>query len=65
MSRPKTVAATYKSLMLRLPTAMLEACKERAAAERRSLNAQLLWVIDEWLQRGRDNTPHVTPPASE
>lgn len=49
MGRPKTEAATYKSLMLRLPTDMLEACKVRATEKRRSLNAQLLCVIEAWL----------------
>lgn len=50
MGRPITEAATYRSLMLRLPDDMLQACKRAAAKERRSLNAQLLCVIDEWLQ---------------
>jgi hypothetical protein len=36
-------------ILLRLPKEMHEACKSRAARERRSLNAQLLVVIDEWL----------------
>lgn len=42
--------AKEKGLMLRLPEPMLEACKQRATAQRRSLNAQLLCVIEAWLQ---------------
>lgn len=42
--------AKEKGLMLRLPETMLEACKQRATAQRRSLNAQLLCVIEAWLQ---------------
>lgn len=59
MGRPKTEAATYKSLMLRLPTDMLEACKVQATAKRRSLNAQLLCVIDEWLHETTQKREHA------
>lgn len=59
MGRPKTEAATYKSLMLRLPTDMLEACKSRATEKRRSLNAQLLCVIDEWLHDTAQKRDHA------
>ena len=59
MGRPLTEAATYRSLMLRLPDSMLQACKRQAAQERRSLNAQLLYVIDEWLHE----TEHKKEPA--
>lgn len=51
MGRPKTEAATFKTLMLRLPTETLEACKDRATAQRRSMNAQLLCVIEDWLRK--------------
>jgi len=50
MGRPLTQAATYKHLMLRLPLPILEACRAGAERERRSLNAQILWVLEEWLQ---------------
>lgn len=42
--------AKEKGLMLRLPESMLDACRKRATAQRRSLNAQLLCVIEAWLQ---------------
>ncbi len=58
MARPKTTAATYKSLMLRLPEPMLEACKSRAEKERRSLNAQLLCVIEDWLRGTQETSDH-------
>lgn len=59
MGRPKTEAATYKSLMVRIPTELLEPFKARAAEERRSLNAQLLCVIEEWLHETEDK--HAKP----
>jgi hypothetical protein len=65
MGRPKTEAATYKSLMLRLPTDMLEACKERATEKRRSLNAQLLWVIDEWLHETTEKKVYALTSADK
>jgi len=42
MARPRTVAADYRKLMVRLPENVLQACKARAAAQHRSLNAQIL-----------------------
>lgn len=65
MGRPKTEAATYKSLMLRLPIDMLEACKVRAAANRRSLNAQLLSVIEDWLEKPVPKRKHVYHSAPQ
>lgn len=47
MSRPKTDVATYKSLMVRIPTDLLESFKALAAEQRRSLNAQLLCLIED------------------
>jgi hypothetical protein len=58
MGRPKTEAADYKSHLLRLPETMLEACKARANKERRSLNAQLLTMIDDWLQTTQQPMQH-------
>jgi hypothetical protein len=59
MGRPLTEAATYRGLMIRLPDATLQACKREAAKERRSLNAQLLCVIDEWLQEKAQKRDHA------
>ncbi len=58
MARPKTEAADYKSLMLRLPEPMLKACKAQATQQRRSLNAQLLCVIDAWLHGQEEKRTH-------
>lgn len=65
MGRPKTEAATYKSLMLRLPTEVLEACKVRATYEHRSLNAQLLSVIEDWLEEPMPKRKHAYSTSSE
>lgn len=46
MSRPKTEAATYKSLMLRLPERLLEDCKAHATRKHRSLNGQILQFLE-------------------
>jgi hypothetical protein len=43
--------------MLRLPVDMLEACRRVATKERRSLNAQLLYMIEEWLQETQEKIP--------
>jgi hypothetical protein len=59
MGRPITEAATYRGLMIRLPDATLQACKREAAKERRSLNAQLLCVIDEWLHETEQKRDHA------
>lgn len=59
MPRPKTEAASYKSLMLRLPTEVLEACKARAAQQRRSLNAQLLWMLEHGLKEPEETHSHA------
>ena len=65
MGRPKTEAATYKSLMLRLPTEVLEACKVRATIAHRSLNAQLLSVIEDWLEEPMPKRKHVYTSATK
>ena len=57
MPREKTEAADYKGWLLRLPEEKLEACKGFATQEHRSLNAQLVWMIEqmlEQLERQRD-----------
>jgi excinuclease UvrABC nuclease subunit len=45
----KSESTTYKSTLLRLPESLLESCKEVAQKEHRSLNNQLLTIIEEWL----------------
>ena len=52
MGRPKTDAATYKNLQLRIPDDLLAFLHELAAEERRSLNAQILRLIED-----RRNSP--------
>lgn len=59
MGRPKTEAATYKTLMVRLPAEILEAFKVGAAQERRSLNAQLVCVMEEWVQDREQKREHA------
>lgn len=48
MSRPRTDAADYKNLTLRLPVNTLEAFQKYAVKAKRSLNAQILYVLEEW-----------------
>lgn len=49
MPRPKTEAAEYKKLMLRLPASILDACSSIALRDHRSMNSQILYVLEEWL----------------
>jgi hypothetical protein len=58
MSRPKTDIADYKGLMLRLPTTYLEACKRQAKKQHRSLNGQLIDVIEHWLRELQEIPDH-------
>ena len=53
MGRPTrtTELAPYKNLMLRIPTELLEPFKALAAEERRSLNAQILRLIEDRLDQ--------------
>lgn len=53
MARPKTAASGYRKIILRLPEEMLKDCKNEAEKARRSLNAQLLCVIEDWLNNGK------------
>jgi hypothetical protein len=62
MARPKTDAATYKSLMLRLPAELLDAYRGWATAEHRSLNAQILWVLEACLH---DTTESRAQPSRQ
>lgn len=51
MARPKTTVATYKKLMLRLPEDVLQACKTAAEKNHRSMNAQIVHVLIEDLEK--------------
>jgi hypothetical protein len=46
----------YKCLLFRLPGAMLDDLKALAADERRSLNAQVLYIVETWVQRQRSSS---------
>jgi hypothetical protein len=64
MARTKTDAAPYKNLMLRIPTDLLESFKALAAEQRRSLNAQLLCLIEDRVQGTEDKKTHVYLPTT-
>lgn len=49
MPRPKTEAAEYRKLMLRVPETVHEACSRLAEKNRRSLNAQILYMLEDCL----------------
>lgn len=51
MARPKTEAAEYISLMVRLPKPMRDKLEAQAMKARRSLNKQFLHVLDEWFEQ--------------
>jgi hypothetical protein len=51
MPRPKTAAADYAKFMFRLPTDVRDACHRIALENHRSMNAQILHVLTEWLAR--------------
>lgn len=46
MSRPKTEAADYKRLTLRLPAELLETLQAQAAASRRTMNTHTVCVLE-------------------
>jgi hypothetical protein len=50
MARPKTKAAGYTNLQLRLPDELLHQCREAAEEEDRSVNAQILQFIKRGLR---------------
>lgn len=58
MPRPKTEAADYKKLMLRLPVNVHAACEQRATVNRRSLNAQILFMLEDWLTKEQSHESH-------
>jgi hypothetical protein len=47
-----------KAHLLRMPERMLKACQALAVRQRRSLNAQILWLIDGALDEEREVDPH-------
>lgn len=49
MARPRTEIATYEAVSIRLPQDVMNICRSLAAAEDRSLNAQLKRIIESWL----------------
>jgi hypothetical protein len=51
MPRAKTPAAEYKKLMLRLPDEALQAITRIAEENHRSMNAQILHVLLDWLAK--------------
>lgn len=58
MPRQKTEEANDKSLLLRLPERILKACRVRAQRERRSLNAQMLCLIENALDEKKEISQH-------
>jgi hypothetical protein len=63
MARQKTEVSTYKNLLLRLPEEMLEACRASAKKERRSLNAQLLILLEHSLEKPQERAQHACVPS--
>jgi hypothetical protein len=59
MPRQKMEEANDKSLMLRLPERILKACQVRAQRERRSLNQQMLWLIENALDESQETSHHA------
>lgn len=51
--------------MLRMTEAIHEACKIQAMKERRSLNAQLLKVIENWLEKIEEKSQHALVSAGD
>lgn len=49
MARPRTAAADYQKMLLRIPVPMLEECKKRIVKSKRSLNAELVATIEHGL----------------
>lgn len=58
MPRRKTEETNNKSLMLRLPERILKACQTLAERERRSVNAQMLCLIEDALHEKKEIVPH-------
>lgn len=65
MARPRTLVADYKKLMLRLPADVLEACRQTAEEENRSMNAQILHMVEKCLYERRHTHRERRPKARE
>jgi hypothetical protein len=65
MARQKKAPVSIVSTMLRMPEATHEACVAQAIKERRSLNAQLVFVIEHWLEQAKEKAPHALVSASD
>ena len=58
MPRQKTETENNKSLLLRLPEPLLEACRARAKKDRRSLNQQLLTMLEGCINETKEKKNH-------
>jgi excinuclease UvrABC nuclease subunit len=61
--KTRTEAATYQTVTLRFPKEMLASCRERAARERRSLNAELVLMIERCLEKSPHNKQDLPDPV--
>jgi hypothetical protein len=54
-------------ITVRFPTALANHCKEMAKQQHRSLTAQILHVVEEWVawREEQGARPDVVPPSSE
>jgi len=50
MSKPKTIAATYKRVTLRLPPELYEALQQHAASARRPFNTDAILLLSRALK---------------
>lgn len=63
MGRPRTEMATHEPVTIRLPHETLETCRQVAKAEYRSLNAQLLLIVEAWMKE-RAKVAQASPTPS-
>ena len=54
MARPKTEAATYDSVFLRLPGPLLATIKAQAAEGRRPINTQVIMLLEKAIETEQD-----------
>ena len=57
MARYKTEAADYEAITVRLPKNVMDFFRERAARERRSMNAELLVFIEKCMEKESHENP--------
>jgi hypothetical protein len=55
VARPKSTAIDAKKLMLRLPAAVHQACHAAAEKDHRSMNAQILHILTEWIEKAQQS----------